>query len=229
MGLSVDCMQPLILSQHYWPGALAKADHPHFRLPDAMEDALTEYAAAYAETRKKRSLQWKRAHGLVEITVQLTDRAITALVTPVHLAVLACFNDSDNPGSPVSPGSTAPTRLSLQEVASRLTLPEALARKRIGYWVSKGVLREVTAGVFAVQESLSAADSAAVGPSGAVGSGSGRGSGHHLDETDEHSPGQRAGSGGGGGQCAAEMEACVAFIKGMLTNYSALPLARIHH
>merc|ERR1711920_58632 len=113
--------------------------------------------------------------------------------------------------------------LTLQEVALQLGLPEALVRKRIGFWVAKGVLREVSAGVFDVQESLSTMESA--GASG----------GNHLDEDVEHSPGQSAGirvGGIGGGRdsaCAAELEACEPLVQGMLTNYTSLPLGRIHN
>merc|ERR1712060_575010 len=117
--------------------------------------------------RAKRQLHWKRAHGLVEVTVQLVDRALTVWVTPIHLAVLACFNAGgadESGGTPAAAGSTpSGPRLSLQEVASSLSLPEALTRKRIGYWVSKGVLKEISAGVFEIQESLSTTDGAAVG------------------------------------------------------------------
>mmetsp|Transcript_22171 Transcript_22171/g.51803 ORF Transcript_22171/g.51803 Transcript_22171/m.51803 type:complete len:102 (+) Transcript_22171:88-393(+) len=38
--LSLEQMHPLVLSQHYWPSALAKADHhPQFKLPAALEEA----------------------------------------------------------------------------------------------------------------------------------------------------------------------------------------------
>merc|ERR1712217_502478 len=172
-------------------------------------------------TRAKRNVHWKRTHGLVEMTVQLADRSIPVTVSPVHYAVLACFTS----GGENSEGADgASRRLSLQEVASELGLPEALVRKRIGFWVAKGVLREVSAGVFDVQESLSSMESA--GPSSA----------NHLDEDVEHSPGQSAsmrtsGIVGGGREtaCAAELEACEPLIQGMLTNYTSLPLGRIHN
>jgi len=221
--LSLEQMHALVLSQHYWPAALAKADHPHFRLPDQLEEALAEYSSAYVQTRAKRSLAWKRAHGLVEVTVQLADRSLSVVVTPVHLAVLACFNEGGDADTPKTdhPSGCIGARLSLQDASARLELPEALVRKRVGFWVSKGVLREVSAGVFAVQESLSTMEGAA-----ACGS-------NHLDEDAEHSPGQSAvrvsGAGGHDAACAAELEACEAFVQGMLTNYTSLPLSRIHN
>jgi len=231
--LSVDQMQALVLSRHYWPSAFAKEEHQQFRLPEVLESALSDYSRSYTQIRAKRALTWKRTIGLVEITVRLADRDVTVAVTPVHLAVLACFERGDTDtstaggsGGAASAGSAGSpsTRMSLQEVASRLELPEALVRKRIGYWVSKGVLREVSAGVFDVQESLSTVEGA-----GARGSG-------HLDDDAEHSPGQTSGTGRAGGgpggrdvACAAELEACKAFVQGMLTQYESLPLGRIHN
>jgi hypothetical protein len=233
-------MQALVLSRHYWPSAFAKEDHPNFKLPAVLEDALAEYSRVYAQIRAKRNLSWHRAHGLVEITVQLADRSLSSVVvTPVHLAVLACFqgdtNDAKSPAhaqleanstvaSTAQSSGTGPSpssRLSLQEVASRLELPEALVRKRIGFWVSKGVLREVSAGVFDVQESLSTVEG--VGAQG----------GSHLDDDIEHSPGTTAARAGPGGArdapCSAEQAACEAFAQAMLTNYTSLPLGRIHN
>merc|ERR1711871_1254511 len=178
--LSVEQMQALVLSRHYWPAAFAKEDHPNFRLPAVLEDAIEEYSQAYTQIQAKRSLSWKRELGLVETTVQLADRSIKVVVTPVHLAVLACFqSDDDAEGSGSAASSTPPPaasrRMGLQEVASRLELPEALVRKRIGFWVSKGVLREVSAGIFDVQELLSTVEG--VGTRG----------GSHLDDDIEHS------------------------------------------
>jgi len=236
--MSVEQLQALILSRHFWPSAFAKEDNPNFKLPLVLEDALAEYSRVYSQIRAKRSLSWQRAHGLVDITVQLADRSLAnVVVTPVHLAVLALFqsetndvgNSSQNelgsaPSSaPNSMGNSpiASTRLSLQEVASRLELPEAMVRKRIGFWVSKGVLREVSAGVFDVQESLSSVEG--VGASG----------GNHLDDDIEHSPGNattRAGQAGGrDAVCTAELAACEAFAQAMLTQYTSLPLGRLHN
>jgi len=223
--LSLDQMHALVLSQHYWPSALAKADHPHFKLPPDLENALADYGMVYAQTRARRNLNWKRAHGLVEITVQLADRELPVTVSPVHVAVLACFvggggqlseaDCSDTKESIATRGSSPPSpQLSLSEVAQQLELPESLVRKRISFWVAKGVLREIRAGVFDVQESLSTPE--------------GMGGGNHLDEDVEHSPGQSGGRPGTGGG-TDELKVCEAFIQVVLTNSPSLPLGRIHN
>eukprot|EP00928_Gymnodinium_smaydae_P058543 TRINITY_DN4173_c1_g2_i1.p1 TRINITY_DN4173_c1_g2~~TRINITY_DN4173_c1_g2_i1.p1 ORF type:complete len:1845 (+),score=455.00 TRINITY_DN4173_c1_g2_i1:112-5646(+) len=249
--MDLDQVQALVLSQHYWPSALARADHPNFRLPDELEQILSEYGTAFSQARAKRSLQWKRAHGLVEVTVELADRSLQVVVTPVHLSVLACFTDPSDvsrSGGAGDGGEEAGDRcggssgnrsLRLQEVANQLGLPEALTRKRIGFWVSRGVLREVSAGVFEVQENVSGSDGSPAGCLAAASAAPAGGDGgptntSHLEEDAEHSPGQLAqgsGSGGCGGHGVhqAELKACEAFVRGMLNNHSALPLARIHH
>lgn len=223
-------MHALVLSQHYWPSALAKSDHPRFKLPQPLEDALVAYGGAYTQVRAKRSLHWKRGHGLVEMTVRLSDRSLKVTVSPIHYAVLASFSDSSQSSTGGAAGGSAmgsersmPHRLSLQELSSRLELPETLVRKHVGFWLAKGVLKEISAGVFELQESLSGAE----GPGPSVN--------NHLDEDAEHSPAQAAmGANSSTGRrhdlpCAAELQACESFIQNMLTNYSTLPLERIHN
>ncbi|CAK0855368.1 unnamed protein product, partial [Prorocentrum cordatum] len=217
-------MQALVLSQHYWPSVLSKADNPQLKLPPTLEEALADYASAFAKVKANRAISWKKSLGLVEVSVQLADRTLNVEVTPVQVAILECFSsgdaDMDTPGagSPAAAGQAQASRRSLQEVAAQLQLPEQLVRKRIGFWVAKGVLREVSAGVFETQESLSAADGAR------------HAGGGHLDEDGERSPEQSAARAAAGGcACAAEVEACEAFIQGMLTHWTSLPLGRIHN
>lgn len=214
--LSLEQMHALILSRHYWPTALAKEDDPSFKLPPVLEEALADYSRMYARVRAKRSLHWKRAQGRIDVTIQLADRALKLEVTPMHLSVLSCF-DSEA-------GQAA--QLSLQDVVTQLELPEAQVRKRLNFWVSKGVLREVATGVFEVQESLSAAEGGRPGGGG--------GPQQPLDVEDvEHSPGQVGGAARGpagrDGACAKELEGCEAFVQAMLTNYASLQLGRIHN
>jgi len=204
-GVGLGQMHPLVLSQHYWPSALSKVDHPRFRLPAPLENALADYSAAYGKTKANRAVQWKRAHGLVEITVQFADRSLNVTVTPVHYAVLACFSEAKG----------SPTRLSLEELMTQLELPDALVRKRVAFWVAKGVLKEVTANVYELQESAPAEDRI-------IQSG-------HMDEDTENSPGQPTAGPRRSAQREAELRACEPFIQGMLKNYAELPLPRIHN
>eukprot|EP00435_Cladocopium_sp_Y103_P024075 s910_g5.t2 len=198
-GVGLGQMHPLVLSQHYWPSALSKVDHPRFRLPAPLENALADYSAAYGKTKANRAVQWKRSHGLVEITVQFADRSLNVTVTPVHYAVLACFSEAKG----------SPTRLSLEELMTQLELPDALVRKRVAFWVAKGVLKEVTA------NSAPAEDRS-------IQSG-------HMDEDTENSPGQPTGPRRSAQREASELRACEPFIQGMLKNYAELPLPRIHN
>ena len=91
-------IHPLVLSQHYWPPALSKADHPRFRplgqkssmqpeifsetnatkvvfvcmqsprLPAQLEDALSEYGHAYTKTKAKRRLSWAKRHTVPQVS-----------------------------------------------------------------------------------------------------------------------------------------------------------------
>mmetsp|Transcript_29838 Transcript_29838/g.69392 ORF Transcript_29838/g.69392 Transcript_29838/m.69392 type:complete len:997 (-) Transcript_29838:108-3098(-) len=222
--MPLENMHALILSKHYWPSALAKEDYPNMRLPNVLEQSLAEYGSHYSKVRSKRSLTWKRTHGLVEVEVQLKDRSLSVVVGPVHLAVLSCFTDDSQDGdsSTLTAGSapstgpgqhSTPCVRSLQEVAGMLELPEALVRRRIGFWVSKEVLREVSSGVFEVQECGNSAEQS-------------DDKGHvHMD--DEGTTGTAAAD--LGGACARELEECKALLQGIFTTHTSLPLSRVHN
>jgi anaphase-promoting complex subunit 2 len=198
-------LQALILSRHYWPSTSLKDDNQNFRLPSPLEECLIEYGRWYSQIKPKRSLAWKRSQGRAEISVQLADRRLELVVSPTHLAVLSAFE---------APDGHLPVRFTMQELCSRLELPEALVKKRVTFWVSKTVLREA-GGVFEVQESLSA---------------EGSWPGGQMDEEDQ-SPGQAGGvsRGSGRGACAAELKACEGFIHTALSSKGSLPLGRIHN
>ncbi|CAJ1428110.1 unnamed protein product [Effrenium voratum] len=99
--------------------------------------------------------------------------------------------------------------LSLEELVTELELPEPLLRKRLGFWVSKGVLKEVSANLYELQESAPTVESLQSG---------------HLDE--EHSPQPNLPT---REACSNELRQCESFVQGMLKNYSSLPLERIHN
>jgi len=159
--LTIEKINALILSRHYWPSGFD--DHPHVRLPEGLEKVLVEYGNLYAEEHSKRSLTWQKSLGVVEATVHFADRSLPAVASPTYFAVLSCFEAEEGSPSP---------RLTLEDVALKLDLPEVFARKRLGFWVSKGFLREPSPSVFEVQESLSASEC----------------SGPHLDDDMESSP-----------------------------------------
>lgn len=202
----------LVLSQHYWPPVISKGETPSFRLPAMLEEGLAQYEQAYQENCDKRHLQWQRTLGLVEIVVQLADREISVTATPPQVAVLACFSEAEG-----SPSRSKKQRQSVKEVAVRLEIPEGVVRKRISFWVSKGVLREVSHDVFEVQESTPFSGTLE--------------SPRDSDSTALEVPmfPSPIASKAGRGTSAMERQACEAFIRGMLTNYASLPLARIHN
>ena len=92
--LSLGQMHPLVLSQHYWPSALSKVDLPRFRLPAPLENALADYSLAYGKTKSNRAVQWKRSHGLVEITVQFADRSLNVTVawSQEMMSLYTCYH-----------------------------------------------------------------------------------------------------------------------------------------
>ena len=67
-------LQALILSRYFWPTSL-QDDSVKFNLPARIQTSLEEYESRYKEIKASRKLTWRKDLGLVDMTVQLKDRA----------------------------------------------------------------------------------------------------------------------------------------------------------
>ena len=125
-----------VLSRLFWPSFRDDDFQPHRRTALAME----QYNAAYGVLKAGRTLAWKPSVGSVDLELELEDRTV-ALTVPASLANLIMLFE-DRPS------------WSLAELVTTMRLPSSAMRKRVDFWIGKGVLVEKSVGVFAVVEKV---------------------------------------------------------------------------
>jgi len=188
----------LILSAHFWPPF--KASEP-VELPEQVKNALNVYTKAFQIMKGNRTLEWNSGLGTVAINLELGDKKLDLRVSPIHAAIICKFQEKED--------------WSMAELSTSLKVSVALLRRKMVYWVSQSVVKEVAPDSFILME-----DNHERRPSGSNNT-QGRDS---MDEGEAEEGFTESRE----DQRESELSVFWSYILGMLTNLDSLPLDRIH-
>jgi anaphase-promoting complex subunit 2 len=191
-----------IVSHIFWP-ALASVpltNHPR------IQSRLDQFGKEYAKLKNPRRLVWMKQLGTVELEVEAyeedaeTGRVVSRVkevtCTPAHATLLAHFEDRNE--------------WTAAELAERTGMPEAVVRKKMGFWASQRVVLAQPAGAGLAYRVAAVDDADARDHSF-----------QHEDEDEERAVSL-------GAHEEEEMKVYGSYIAGMLSNLGQLPLERIH-
>jgi len=182
-----------IVSHYFWP-AVGSDAAAEVALPPPVEEAMACYAASYEALKAPRKLLWRRNAGAVTLQLALGGERRAFSVSALQAALVWRFSERDS--------------WRLEELATALKLPVAVAQAATSFWVKQGVLREAHGGDGALL--LVTADAfAAAG--GAV-------------TYDEPTPADAQ-----AGESDAAEVVYEQYLLGMLTNFDSLSAERIHN
>ena len=133
-----------ILSRLFWPAL----EREHFLLPSPIIEEQKRYEQGYENLKSGRKLTWLNQLGQTRVELELSDRTVTVDCTTVEATVIYAFRDETD-----SSGASPVTR-SADELYMQLQMDEDLIAAALSFWSSKGVLRRVQPGVYAVAETL---------------------------------------------------------------------------
>ncbi|BES98851.1 anaphase-promoting complex, subunit [Nesidiocoris tenuis] len=190
--LEVTCM---ILSAQFWP--VFKEEK--LELPEKIKKHLEIYTKAYEAIKGNRTLCWKPHLGSVNIELELKGRTANYTVTPTHAAIIWHFQEKD--------------QWTIDELSGVLHVPPTVLRRRIGYWQTQGLLKEVATDTFLLVEDSAARTAKNVAASDAM-----------MCEDDEAESIMASAQ----DQREEELQVFWTYIFGMLKNLESLPLDRIH-
>lgn len=118
---------------------------------------LETYTEGFASLKANRTLEWKGKLGIVDLTVELSDRTVELSVTPAQATVLMAFqNQSENIMS-VKNWDNKRCWLflgswSVDALSREVQMTQSLLAKRLAFWVGHGVLREDMTSTFSIVE-----------------------------------------------------------------------------
>ncbi|XP_048265921.1 anaphase-promoting complex subunit 2 isoform X2 [Bombus terrestris] len=181
----------LILSAQFWPPF---KENWKLELPKIVQDQLNKYVKAFETLKGNRTLCWKPHLGNVNLEIELKDRKLDINVTPIHATIILHFQDKKE--------------WALEELAEIMHAPATVLRRKITFWVSRGLLKEISNDVFILQEESSTKTKSL--------------SDIVLEEEVESAMASAS------DQREEELQVFWSYIVGMLTNLDSMPLERIH-
>nr|CAD7193888.1 unnamed protein product [Timema douglasi] len=184
----------LILSAQFWPAFKEET----LELPQIVKDHFQIYTEAFEMLKGNRTLNWKPHLGFVTIDIELKDRKISLSVSPTHATIIWHFQE----------------RLdwTIEDLSHQMQVPATVLRRKIAFWQSQGLLREVSTDMFVLVEDTPGGrckDSMTVDMS--------------CEDEESDSPMASAHD-----QREEELQVFWSYIVGMLTNLDSMPLDRIH-
>jgi len=182
-------MNAVILSAQFWP---AFRDEK-VKLPQELQEHLDKFTKDFQVQKANRTLVWKPHLGTMNIELELKDETLNFSVSPVQAAIIMKFQTK--------------TKWSVDELCTELEMTSNSLRRKIAYWQSQGILREISADVYQLVEER-------------------RGRPHDLIMVDEEETESAMAS--AQQQKEEEMQVFWTYIQGMLANLHCLSLERIH-
>ncbi|XP_020706375.2 anaphase-promoting complex subunit 2 [Athalia rosae] len=181
----------LILSAQFWPPF---KEEWKLELPRAVQDQLAKYMKAFEALKGNRTLCWKPHLGNVNLEIELKDRKLNLNVTPIHATIIVHFQNR--------------SEWTVDELSEAMHVPATVLRRKITFWVSQGVLKEISSDKFLVQEESASKN---------------RPTTEIIEEEEVESAMASASD-----QREEELQVFWSYIVGMLTNLDSMPLERIH-
>lgn len=183
----------LILSAQFWPPFKEET----LELPAFVKEHLQTYTKAFETLKGNRTLCWKPHLGSVNLDIELKDRKINLTVSPIHATIIWHFQSKN--------------QWTIDELSHVMHVPSTVLRRKIAFWQSQGLLREVCTDSFLLVEETAARSKCPV-PT-------------EMVCEDEESESAMASA---HDQREEELQVFWSYIVGMLTNLESMPLERIH-
>ena len=101
------------------------------RLPAEVTGCLDVYTKAFEAMKGNRTLVWKGHLGFANLDLEIGDKKVNLTVSPVHAAIIYQFQLKDE--------------WTAEELAHTLSIPVSVLRRRITFWLTQGLVREVAA------------------------------------------------------------------------------------
>jgi len=129
-----------IISKEFWPIKDQTNSDPTFQLPPDLQASFDIYAKKYSTIKRMRNLTFHPHLGKVVLTLHFENGSFRFKVTPLQASIISLFNSK-------------PEGITAEEISKELSLSISEVKRKIIYWVSKGVLKETSRSAKLAQKS----------------------------------------------------------------------------
>ena len=183
----------IILSAQFWPQFTAMEK---LQLPSVVVKSLESYTKAFEAMKGNRTLVWKTHLGFANIDLEMGKDKRNLTVSPVHAAIIYHFQEK--------------AEWTADELSQSMKIPISTLRRRITFWLTQGLLKEIATDRYAlIEEGMVEVEHR---------DGIGGGEDEEVESVTKSTKNQRA----------EELEVFWTYIKNMLINFESLTLDRIY-
>ncbi|XP_055627556.1 anaphase-promoting complex subunit 2 [Toxorhynchites rutilus septentrionalis] len=186
----------LIVSSQFWPTFKKET----MELPPVIKEMFDRYTKAFERFKDNRTLHWTPLNGKVTIEIELDGKTTEMQVTPAQATIAILFGEQ--------------REWELEKLAQKMNMPPSILRKRLIFWQSQGLIREVREYYYILNDRASRSEVADEIQTQAP----------DVCEDDEAESAMESAS----DQREEELQVFWSYIEAMLTNLDSLPLDRIH-
>ena len=127
---------PVLISREFWP--IREDEKANFKLPEEFLETFHSFKEYYRKLKRKR-INWLPNLGRVSLTLHFKSGPVEFKVTPFQAAIISLFN---NKCKYILYIYIYIASLTAGQIAEKLETVNLQVRRKINFWISKGVLKE---------------------------------------------------------------------------------------
>ncbi|EDW57058.1 anaphase-promoting complex subunit 2 [Drosophila sechellia] len=124
----------LIVSAQFWPSFNKES----LQLPEEIENEFKKYTKAFEAYKGNRTLNWRTVTGRVNIEIEIGDRTMEMVVSPILAVIIYHFQNKNE--------------WAIEDLSSITKVPASALRRRLSFWQNHGLISETTPGIFTLLE-----------------------------------------------------------------------------
>eukprot|EP01132_Coremiostelium_polycephalum_P002821 gene2821-3506_t len=119
--------ETLIISALFWP----TFKEENFKYPKSIQNQMETFSKEYERIKNPRNLQWKKHMGLVTLDIEMEDGTVTEhSVSPILATIIMLFQEKN--------------KISLDEMSRELEVEKEILKKKLSYWINQQIIKEST-------------------------------------------------------------------------------------
>jgi len=127
--LELSKLQTCVISKGYWQ-QVQEEEVNNFKPPPFLKKSFDDFAKHYSQFKRLRTINFRQNLGSVQLTLHFQNGSFKFKVSPLQASIISLFDDNKSKS------------LSGDAIAKALDISFEEVKRKIAFWVCKGVLKE---------------------------------------------------------------------------------------